>query len=236
MSFKYLLILIPLLSACSSLPKSLTTREDPERTVKEVFSWRVNTSGARVEDRNVVEVTPDHIVYQDGEKRCRLNFKDVAVVDQEFRAKNSDRLETVRLFLIKDSASINSTVVINGPFSFGRPHIELTGRPQGTLARLRGSLDKLKIDRDAASKNSEEQGEKGAGKEDDKKTVNEEVRPTSKEPTPVIKSDPKPSPSPKTPKSSELEEKLTSLKTWFDKGLITKEEYDQKRKALLENY
>ncbi|MDF1661435.1 MAG: SHOCT domain-containing protein [Planctomycetota bacterium] len=236
MSLKYFLILIPLLSACSSLPKSLTTRENPERAVKEVFSWRVNTIGARIEDRKVVEVTPNHIVYRDGDKRCRLSFEDVAVVDQEFRAKNSDRLETVRLFLVKDSASINSTVVINGPFSFGRPHIELKGRPQGTLARLRGSLDKLKIDRDAKKKAAavaaEKTPKKTSKKAPDKEPVKEPVKQAnpSATPAPTVKSVPKPT------KSGELEEKLMSLKAWFDKGLITQDEYDQKRKALLEKY
>lgn len=245
MSLRYLWILVPLLSACSSLPKALTTREQPERTVREIFSWRVNRSGARVEDRRVLAVTPRHIDYEESGTRCRLHFKDVALVDQEFRAKNSDRLEAVRLFLEKDSESVNSTVVIDGPFSFGRSHIELSGRPQGTLARLRGALDKLKLNREdedlkkAPEPAKEEElkkapeGKKAAPpvnasleKTKEREVKREDAKAVPKAPTKPAESS----------KSEALEEKLTKLKAWFDKGLITKEEYDQKRKSLLENY
>lgn len=244
MSLRYLWILLPLLSACSSLPKALTTREQPERTVREIFSWRVNRSGARVEDRRVLDVTPRHIDYEESGTRCRLHFKDVALVDQEFRAKNSDRLEVLRLFLKKDSASLNSTVVIEGPFSFGRSHIELSGRPEGTLARLRGALDKLKLNREAEDlKKAPEpvkkelkkapEGKKAAApvnasleKTTQKKVKGEDAKTVQKAPAK----------SPENSESEALEEKLTKLKAWFDKGLITQEEYDQKRKSLLENY
>ena len=153
------------------------------------------------------------------------------MVDSEIRSKNSERYENLRVFLVKDSASINSTVVASAPLNFGRSHISLKTRAQGTLARLKGSLDKLKQTRDAAKKSKKESS---LSSDSSPRVV---IPGESKKNTGSTKEgNPPNSTSKKEPDAKKLEEKLIQLKKWHETGLITQEEYDAKRKALLEDY
>jgi hypothetical protein len=213
---QYLLCLLPLVTACASLPESLTKRQDPIEVVKEAFSWRLNSIGQRVSDREVVNISPEQIVYKEQGRECRLSFEDIAIIDTEIRSNRSEDFVNVRLFLVKDSASINSTVVVNGTFSFGRSHIALYRRPKGTLARLKGSLDKLRINRGEDLKAPQSQPAK----------KKQSAAPKNTKP-----------PAPKNTDSAELlESKLIRLKEWFEKGLITEDDYQRKRQSLLDKY
>lgn len=209
-----------LLAGCVAAPlgddwEALSVEERDRRALaalRELFAARVDGAGRPLPDREVRRVDLDGIEYETEHGASRLRWADVQSIEQADHPDLPARPVDLRLYLplgCPSEASVRDlvepTLVATGLF---RRHVLLRMRPLGARARLVQALDH----------------------------VRERAAPAPAAPAAPV-ADVAPVVSRQrgaTPEEAELERKLRLLRAWRDEGLISEEDYEARRRALLD--
>ena len=195
------------LVSCTNTPETQQIEESaPQSVIRETFAWSMDSSGALRPDREVIRIDNSEIQYREDSAERSLVFADIALVSIEAAELQERGLEHLRLYLVPDSASVNSSSAASGMLGLGKPFVRLARRPIGTESRLRKALSQLAALRPA---------------------------PESKSPA---SSTPRAPETQAHLSEAEIEARLRKLKAWHDEGLISAEEYEAAKKSLLSRY
>lgn len=237
-------------TAGSGLPGAATEPVEAARTIRQVFGTRLTASGLTRPDLEVTEVTPERIVWKNGDRdgdrdsdEVRiLTLADIELIDRDVPGVNARDPETIRILLRRDSGSVKTAAPRSGiGFGVGRPQVVLKDRPLGSHSALCAAIDQLRDQRRAAKKEATEEATAKAKKAEEE-TAEEPVKATKPATTPETPADPTATTPTKTDKpparepGESVERRLEQLRDWHKRGLITQEDYDQKRKAILEDW
>lgn len=198
-------------------------------TLSDLFARRLDGAGATVSDREVLLADLEGISYEREGGTSHLRWRDVDAVEQDDHPDLPSRAVDLRLYLREGSWSEQGVKDVVEPALVGtglfRRYIVLRMRPRGSRARLLTALEHL---RGRAAEELAARAPRTTPAAVDSAVV-----------APVATS----APSPGTPPAEatdapdrldDTEATLRRLKAWRDEGLITEEEYQAKRKALLE--
>lgn len=207
---------------CAAAPlgddwESLGTEERDARALerlRDLFAARVDGVGDAVADREVLQVDLSRIVYETPEGTSTLRWVDLEAVEQDEHPGLPARPVDLRLYLRRDSPSqqdvkdqTEPALASTGLF---RKHLLLRMRPRSSRARLLAALDHVRLRGRPAL-----------------------VAPLASS-TPAAVATTTPAPPAAGARLDEVEDTLRRLRAWRDEGLITEEEYEAKRRALVE--
>lgn len=190
--------------------------------LRELFTTRVDLEGeARPDDaREVVSLDLAGVVYEGHGGRSTLRWVDVEAVEQDVHVDVPGRPVDLRLYVRRDSPSTDTVRDLVAPrvplAGLLRPHLELGWRDRSARARLVAALEHVSA-------------RPGAAGAPDAAATPSAV--ASSTPAPVSSSE---RTTPDPARLDEAEAMLRRLRAWRDDGLITEEEYETKRRALLE--
>lgn len=208
---------------CAAAPlgddwEGLATDERDARALealRELFAFRVDGVGDPVADREVLRVDLQGITYETDEGTSRLRWVDIEAVEKDEHPGLPARPVDLRLHLRRESPShervkdqVEPALASTGLF---RRYLLLRMRPRASRARLLAALDHVRL--------------RGA-------TVASPgpVAPLASATPAAVETHP---PAGET-RLDEVEGTLRRLRAWRDEGLITEEEYEAKRRALVE--
>lgn len=214
----------PLGSDWADLPPEVRDRRAVE-ALSELFAARVDGVGSVVPDREVLLADLDGISYESEAGTSHLLWRDLEAVEQDDHPELPSRAVDLRLYLRHGSWSEESVRDIVEPTLAGtglfRRYVLLRLRPRGARARLLAALEHVR-GRAALA-------------------LTTRAMPVAPVDSAVVAPAPAPAPPMTAPppatvpeRLDETEETLRRLKAWRDEGLITEEEYQAKRKAVLE--
>lgn len=185
--------------------------------LRDLFAARVDGAGQPLDDREVLRVDLEGIDYATERGTSRLRWADVQSIEQDDHPELPARPVDLRLYVRLGSPSegevvdlVEPTLVATGLF---RRHVLLRMRPLGARSRLVMALDHVHARAKAAQGVAE---------------VATATATTSPPETSAGVSAPPP------PPEAELERKLRLLRAWRDEGLISEEDYEVRRRALLD--
>ena len=221
-----LLLLVCALGGCVQLHPLGDDWEDlspPERraraaqTLHDAFAWRVDPAGQRRPDLEVVDCSPTSITYRAGVASSHLAWADVRSVTHRSLDDLPGRPEDLALILEPESPSAAEVVGLEAGLSaelgLGGPKLWLRQRPRHTHNRVVLALDYLQTHASGP-----------------------EPAPTAAPaaPTPTPETPPAPTPAEPDRAPEAIEARLRQLKAWHEEGLITEEEYEDKRREVLD--
>ncbi|MBX3467882.1 MAG: SHOCT domain-containing protein [Planctomycetes bacterium] len=231
--------------------------------LRDLFASGVGPGGEAVDDRRVVAVDLGGVLYEVGGAPSRLRWDDVEAVEQVDPPVRAGRTADLRLYLREDAVTGGDLPDVVVPRLLGlglaRPYVPLDRRPRGGRRRLVAALEHVRgrggeaplpppplppaavpavapVASDATSPAIAPDSTSPPPVAPDATsspvapdaTSSPPVAPDSTSP-PVVEP-PRLEPS----RLDEVEEALRRLRAWRDEGLITPDEYEAKRRALLE--
>lgn len=250
-----LLVLLALALGCASAPlgsdwDDLSPAARDARALdalRDLFASGVGPGGEAVDDRRVVAVDLGGVLYEVGGAPSRLRWDDVEAVEQVDPPVRAGRTADLRLYLRDDAVTGGDLPDVVVPRLLGlglaRPYVPLDRRPRGARRRLVAALEHVRgrggeaplpppplpvpavpavapVASDATSPAIAPDSTSPPAAPD---ATSSPVAPDATSP-PVVE------PS----RLDEVEEALRRLRAWRDEGLITPDEYEAKRRALLE--
>lgn len=191
--------------------------------LRELFTSRVDVEGEpRPDDaREVVSVDVAGIVYEGHGGRSTLRWTDVEAVEQDAHVEVPGRPVDLRLYVRRDSPSaetVRDLVEPRTPLAgLLRPHLRLGWRERSARARLVAALEHVSA-------------RAGADATAPVTAATSQVSSS----TPAAASTGTPARATEPARLDEAEATLRRLRAWREDGLITDDEYEAKRRALLE--
>lgn len=222
------LVLVTLcLGACATHPlgEDWEGLGPPERTARALevleglFAGGVDGTGRGFTDRRVLSISPSQISYvAEDDPHARpsyLPWTAIKSVDNQALSNSPSRPETLYVHLVDaESAQVRDKVTpALAHAGLASPYLLLPSRPRWSRSRMVLALKHLRSSTAPVGSAS--------------------PAPVASESLPVVT----PAPAAAPASASELdrvEAKLERLKDWRDRGLITEEDYETKRQALLE--
>lgn len=187
--------------------------------LRDLFAARVDGAGQPLDDREVLRVDLEGIDYATERGTSRLRWADVQSIEQDDHPELPARPVDLRLYLRPGSPSegevtdlVEPTLVATGLF---RRHVLLRMRPLGARARLVQALDHVR-----------------ARTAPDLAAITTASTATVTTTTPATTTPAATTASPAS--EAEVERKLRLLRAWRDEGLISEEDYEVRRRALLD--
>ena len=185
--------------------------------------FRGEGTGAALDGRDGVVVDLAGVSYRTALGAARLRWEDIESVQGDTLEDVPARPETLRLYLRDDSPSAETALDRQQPLlasvGLARDYVVLHRRPRWSRVRLLAALDHLRERR-------EQGGVAAVTSRADVAAVDSPV--TAAASVAAVDSQ-QPGPA----ELDDLEAKLLKLKRWHAEGLITPEEYDEKRRELL---
>ena len=204
-----------------------------QRTVEvtaALIAGGVSDSGKAFQDRIVLRCDLDGVAYERDGQTSELRWEDVKSVQARTDESLPSRPETLVVHLEPDSPSLKSIKDLVTPAlasaCLARPHLLLRSRERWARNRMLRALihlSRLRKKRDRGLARARQ-----AATEQEPEGHEPEAEPPSDDPEPESEE------AEADGKLAEIKAKLTELKSWYESGLITKEDYDQKRSDLLE--
>jgi hypothetical protein len=181
--------------------------------LEELFAARSDETGNRVPDRAVVSIDLTGIVYDtEGAATSRLRWQDIDLVERDDRPGEPARPEDLRVYLTSPSQEtvldqVEPVLARTGLF---RRYLLLRMRPRGSRARLMAALQHVR-------------------------SRTRPVLEVAPIPSAAVATPASPS-RPETPAArlEEAEQTLRRLRAWREEGLITEEEYEARKRAVLD--
>lgn len=247
-----LLLLLALALGCASAPlgsdwDDLSPAARDARALdalRDLFASGVGPGGEAVDDRRVVAVDLGGVLYEVGGAPSRLRWDDVEAVEQVDPPVRAGRTADLRLYLRDDAVTGGDLPDMVVPRLLGlglaRPYVPLDRRPRGARRRLVAALEHVR-GRGGEAPLPPPPLPPAAAVAAVAPVASDATSPaiapdaTSPPVVPDATSSPVVEPPRLEPsRLDEVEEALRRLRAWRDEGLITPDEYEAKRRALLE--
>lgn len=203
--------------------------------LEELVASTTTATGEPVAERRVLACTAEGIVWEDeAGRRSRLWWADIDDVTQVDAPDLPHDPVSLQVYVRRGSRSASQvqelTVPVLASIGAARPYLQLRLRPKGSRARFLAALGAI------------EERPRGAAAPVASASAPAPAAPAPAEPAPAVAAEPEPaaaaapvsSPATTEARLEEVELKLKKLRAWREQGLISPEEYEARRRALLD--